>query len=48
MEMDLETNFLQSSDQCGANMHTDLSLSHFSPLLDFTRAHPGVHDLSTT
>lgn len=48
MEMDPETNFLQSSDQCGANMLTELLLSHSSPLLDFTRAHPGVRDLSTT
>lgn len=48
MEMNLETNFLQRSDQCDADMHTELLLSYFFPLLDFARAHPGVHDLSTT
>lgn len=31
VEMDLETNFLRRSDQCGANMHTKLLLSRFSP-----------------
>lgn len=31
VEMDLETNFLQSSGQCGANMRTKLLLSRFSP-----------------